>query len=82
LFDDGRLAVAAFLARYGAPTRMPYACDLRAWFTWCNSRGLRAFQVQRPRVELWAREMEEVRGLAKATAVDGCRPWPGSTGSR
>jgi site-specific recombinase XerD len=67
LFDEGRLAVAAFLARYGATTRMAYACDLRAWFTWCDSRGLRAFEVQRPHVELWAREMEEVRRLAKAT---------------
>jgi site-specific recombinase XerD len=67
LFDEARLAVAAFLARYGATTRMAYACDLRAWFAWCDTRGLRAFEVQRPHVELWAREMEEVRGLAKAT---------------
>jgi len=67
LFDEARLAVAAFLARYGPPTRMAYSCDLRAWFAWCDSRGLRTFEVQRPHVELWAREMDEVRGLAKAT---------------
>jgi integrase/recombinase XerD len=67
LFDEARLAVGAFLARYGAPTRQAYACDLRAWFGWCHQHNLTAFGVQRPHVELWAREMEEVRGLAKAT---------------
>lgn len=67
LFDEGRLAVAAFLARYGAATRAAYSCDLRAWFAWCDNHGLLAFEVQRPHVELWAREMEEIRGLAKAT---------------
>jgi site-specific recombinase XerD len=46
---------------------LAYACDLRAWFGWCADHGLTAFGVQRPHVELWAREMEEVRGLAKAT---------------
>src|SRR5437016_2272719 len=48
LFDDARLAVGAFLARYGAPTRTAYSCDLRAWFGWCDTRGLRAFEVCRP----------------------------------
>ena len=67
LFDEARLAVGAFLARYGAPTRQAYACDLRAWFGWCHQHNLTVFGVQRPHVELWAREMEEVRGLAKAT---------------
>lgn len=67
LFDETRLAVAAFLARYGASTRAAYVCDLRAFFAWTHERGLQVFAVQRPHVELWAREMEEIRGLAKAT---------------
>jgi site-specific recombinase XerD len=67
LFDEARVAVGAFLARYGPPTWAAYACDLRAWFAWCADHNLAAFGVQRPHVELWAREMEEVRGLAKAT---------------
>ncbi|MDQ1428771.1 MAG: hypothetical protein QOK39_2247, partial [Acidimicrobiaceae bacterium] len=29
LFDEAKLAVAGFLARYSGPTRVSYACDLR-----------------------------------------------------
>ncbi|MBV8985412.1 MAG: tyrosine-type recombinase/integrase [Acidimicrobiia bacterium] len=67
LFDEARLAVGAFLARYGPSTRAAYACDLRAWFLWCESHGIQVFDASRAHVELWAREMEEVRHLAKAT---------------
>ena len=66
LFDETRLAVAGFLARYSGPTRKSYATDLRQYFTWCAQVGLDVFAVKRPHIELWARDMED-RGLARAT---------------
>jgi len=66
LFDEARLAVAGFLARYSAPTRRSYTTDLRQFFTWCAGHDLGIFDLKRGHVELWARAMEE-RGLARAT---------------
>ncbi|HXX89376.1 MAG TPA: tyrosine-type recombinase/integrase [Acidimicrobiales bacterium] len=66
LFDEARIAVAGFLARYPETTRRSYASDLRQYFAWCESVGLRAFEVQRAHLELWARAMEE-KGLAPST---------------
>lgn len=67
LFDEARLAVGGFLARYSSNTRAGYACDLRAWFAWCSQAGLEVFTVCRPHIELYARWMEEDRHLARAT---------------
>jgi integrase/recombinase XerD len=67
LYDEGRLAAGGFLARYSGTTRLAYASDLRIWFAWCARLGLAVFDVKRPHLELWAREMEEVQGLARAT---------------
>jgi hypothetical protein len=39
LFDEARLAVAGFLARYSDSTRASYAYDLRAFFGWCERAG-------------------------------------------
>jgi len=66
LFDEARLAVAGFLARYSGPTRRSYATDLRQFFTWCASVDVEIFELKRGHIELWARSMEE-RGLARAT---------------
>jgi site-specific recombinase XerD len=66
LFDEARLAVAGFLARYSGPTRTSYATDLRQFFAWCAQVDLQVFAVQRGHVELWARAMEEW-GLSRAT---------------
>ena len=66
LFDEARLAVAGFLARYSTPTRLSYMSDLRQFFAWCDSVGLGIFETKRGHLELWARSMEE-RGLARAT---------------
>ena len=66
LFDETRLAVAGFLARYSGPTRKSYATDLRQYFAWCARVGLEVFATKRPHIELWARDMED-RGLARAT---------------
>lgn len=66
LFDEARIAVGGFLARYSEPTRSSYAGDLRSWLGWCAGVGLPVFAVRRPHVELFARALEE-RGLAPAT---------------
>lgn len=66
LFDEARLAIARFLARYSGPTRTAYATDLRQYFAWWAEQGLDVFGARRGHLELWARSMEE-RGLARAT---------------
>jgi integrase/recombinase XerD len=66
LFDEARLAVAGFLARYSDPTRASYAGDLKSYFGWCERAGLPVFEARRPHIELYARMMEE-SGLARAT---------------
>ncbi len=71
LFDEARLAVAGFLARYSGSTRTSYATDLRQFFSWCAQMDLEVFAVRRGHVELWARAMED-RGLSRATI--GRRP--------
>lgn len=67
LFDDVRLAVGGFLARYSGNTRTGYGCDLRAWFAWCAQAGVEVLAVRRVHIELYARWMEEDRHLARAT---------------
>ena len=67
LFDEARLAVGGFLARYSGNTRSGYASDLRGWFAWCAQVGLEPFAVLRVHIELYARWMEEERHLARAT---------------
>ena len=65
LFDEARLAAAGFLARCSGTTRLAYSSDLRLRFAWSHDRRLQVLGVQRPHLELWAREMEE--RLARAT---------------
>jgi len=67
LFDETRLAVTGFLARYSGTTRTGYATDLRAWLSWCAEAKLEIFSVRRAHIELFARWMEEKRHLARAT---------------
>src|SRR5580700_5575947 len=66
VFDEARLAVAGFLARYSGSTRVSYSGDLRQFFAWCAPLNLGVFELRRGHLELWARTMEE-RGLARAT---------------
>jgi integrase/recombinase XerD len=66
LFDEARLAVASFLARYSGPTRVSYTADLKIWFAWCHQHGLEVFKVRRGHLELWARTLEDA-GLARST---------------
>jgi len=66
LFDEARLAIAGFLARYSGPTRVSYTTDLRQYFAWCAQHNLEVFAARRGHIELYARTMEE-RGLARST---------------
>jgi integrase/recombinase XerD len=65
-FDEGRMAVAGFLARYSDPTRASYAADLRGYLGWCAAHDLAVFAVKRAHIELWGRTLEEA-GLARST---------------
>lgn len=62
------LAAMAFLAGYRQRTREGYALDLRRWFQFCSTNGLRPFGARRAHIELFAREMEAT-GLAVATVA-------------
>src|SRR5579862_8816493 len=59
LFEEARLAVAGFLARYAAAIRQSDAVDLRAFFAWCAEMDLGVFDLRRGHIELRARSMEE-----------------------
>ena len=61
---------AGFLVRYREPTRSHYAAIVKQWFAWCHDKGLAPMDAQRVHVELWMREMEEVKGL-KLSTVSG-----------
>ncbi len=80
LFDEARLAIAGFLARYSGAIRVSYASDLRQYFSWCARHDLEVFAAKRGHIELYARTMEE-RGLARSTSAVACRRLPGSTAS-
>src|SRR5262249_35221892 len=60
------VALAGFLAGYTGRTREAYPLDLRQFFTWCERRGVKLFDVHRNEIELFARELEEL-GRARAT---------------
>ena len=48
VFDEARLAVAGFLARYSGPTRVSYSGDLRQFFAWCAQVDLAVFAQAGP----------------------------------
>ena len=54
LFDEARLAIAGFLARYSGATRTSYATDLRQFFSWCAQCDLEVFADKRGHIELFA----------------------------
>ena len=65
--DRADLAAASYLARYAGTTRRNYQSDLLQWFRWCAAHDLGVLSVHRAQIEVWAREMEEVRQLARST---------------
>jgi site-specific recombinase XerD len=74
-FEDVRLdrdhhVALGYLARYRNPTRGLYEISLRQWFEWCASRGMRPLEATRVHLEVYARELEEVRGLKVSTVAN------------
>lgn len=56
-----------FLAAYSQPTRGHYQMVLDQWFAWCHHHGIRPVEAKRAHIELWARELDEVKGLMAST---------------
>ena len=81
LFDEIRLAVASFLARYSDPTRTSYTHDLKSFFAWCERHHLDVLTLKRGHVEPGARTMEDA-GLARATIGRRLSTVAGFYGSR
>lgn len=69
LYDGAELAAAGFLARYGGLTRSNYTGHLRLWFQWCADHGVPVLEAKRAHIELFARHLEEERGLKRSTVA-------------
>lgn len=68
--SDHEFACATFLGSYrNAATRKNYQAALRAWFQWCEQRGVTdpLRDVVRAHVEFWLRQMEEIEGVSVRT---------------
>ncbi|TDW31034.1 tyrosine-type recombinase/integrase [Cryobacterium psychrophilum] len=63
---EEEIAAAAFLARYKGDTRTMYISDLRIYFEWCYSNGIKPLEAERVHLEFFARYLEEVRGNGPA----------------
>jgi site-specific recombinase XerD len=62
-----RLAVAAYLARFKAQSRIHTESDLRGYLVWCELRALDPLSASRPHVELYVRWLQEVRRYRPST---------------
>ena len=65
--DPLRAAVAAYLSRFKALSRMHAESDLRAFLEWCAERRLDPLSASRPQVEVYVRWMQEVRRFKPST---------------
>lgn len=59
---EEEIAALAFLSRYGEGTRKQYFADLRIFFDWCASNGIKPLEAKRVHLEFFARYMEDERG--------------------
>ena len=62
-----RIAVAAYLSRFKALSRMHVESDLRAFLAWCAERRVDPLAASPPQVEWYVRWMQEVRRLKPST---------------
>src|SRR5579884_3442956 len=62
-----QIVLANFLVRYREPTRSHHAHSLKMWVNWCRDKGLPPMDATRSHIELYARELEEVKGNALST---------------
>lgn len=66
-YDPDEIIRSGFLATFIEPTRSHYKTILKQWFEWCHAHGLRPSEAKRAHIELWARHLEEDRGLMAST---------------
>lgn len=66
--DKLRWATLGFLARFRkATTRRGHETTLRQWFTFCEEHFVSPLNAKRPQIEIWARYLEDERGLMRST---------------
>jgi site-specific recombinase XerD len=58
---EEEIAALAFLSGYHGATRTMYLADLRIFFDWCATNGVRPLEAQRVHLEFFARHLEEDR---------------------
>jgi site-specific recombinase XerD len=65
--QEARVAVVAHLSRYRGASREHTESDLRLFFDWCRERSLAPLDARRNDLELYARWMQDIRGLKPST---------------
>jgi integrase/recombinase XerD len=65
--DQLRLAVAAYLARFGGSSGDHTESDLRCFLAWCAERGGDPLAARRPHLVLYIRWMQEIRRFKPST---------------
>jgi len=65
-----QIVLAGFLAAYREPTRSHHEVNLKGWFAWCYQRGITPVTAERAHIEVYARELEELRGLKVSTVCN------------
>lgn len=70
VLERDEMIAAGFLVRYGEPTRTLYTTNLRQWFEWCAARGIAPLDAQRAHIEVWGRELQELRKLKVSTVAN------------
>jgi hypothetical protein len=68
--ERDEMVAAGFLVRYREPTRNNYTRNLRQWFSWCQQRGVAPLKATRAHIEVYARELEELRGLKVSSVAN------------
>lgn len=66
-YGPDQIIRASFLASFSEPTRGSYSMVLSQWFAWCEEHNLRPSEAKRAHIELWARELDEHKGLMNST---------------
>lgn len=65
-----QILAASFLASYSEPTRSHHAQNLKDYLRWCERKALAQSEVKRAHIEVYARELSEVRGLMASTVAN------------
>jgi len=65
-----QIVLAGFLAAYREPTRTHHAVNMKGFFAWCAEHELAPLTATRAHIEVWARYLEERRGLKVSTVAN------------